>query len=906
MKTVKYFASMVMLLAVLSGCVDKDRPTPVPKPDPVPEKPTPTPEPAPDPGATTTPTIIFSADFSKEFGKMTALSVVGDEGWQVDTEQQVAFISGKGNKPNEDWLLTPVFDFSTATSATISFDHLLSNAEKATERQTMWVSSDYEGDIASATWTKLTIPTYASNTDKEMVNSGEIKLPDEMMGQAKVVIAFKYLSTKKQAATWSVKNIIVKGEGGKLANIPTPTPEPTPTPDPINFSLLLSNGGLIRDNKIVHAWQVGDKVSMWAMTEDNSKVLTASAIMNDDKSWKFEEQLSPEWEKANRIDIAYLPAGNYDPQKQEIRPKMEVNKKVGHFLVSHYYQDLLIGNGSRNGEVIEGSLNSPYKRVKVILSNNEKKQKLQEIKLSIEGPIANASYSNKQWNGTPTLLKLFYDDKNGSWEKGEADAILLAIPTNETSLKVTLNYINQIGEKQEIEQIISVGNTNVGEATFVFPEVKIINPALAFKLNINERYWKEANQKAWNLLHANYGGEHDEKTARDYYGWTNTRPLTDKLMHSTTIYKDDVNLLAWRAEMKEEKVMGERDWGLMLGLETLDGTLVEVYPPLYFNTIGGYVPSMNGGRDGFYDSYCYVTAPAGEYRIVCFVKYHKDYIGTRNGANEKWYKLPYLDSRDYDETCRGGGIGKKYLNEPIPWRKSPYNGIEKVTVIDRVAKHSVAPRWRMGMTYQSRNDFKNNNPSYTSGIDGHQKREMKKGLILQSTLVNNSNNTLQGTIVAKCEYLPMFNPIGYWRFDIHKEAYKNVGGLTPFWTSWSHEVGRTDLTIAPNSETVAQVEMVDFNWRWNKDGKCGMEMLGPDIYIHFYWIDENGNEELMKRVDYIYMNNSEKVNFGDPQTNKNMNIRFDDVGQGDWREYKVGYGPSEGRNTPSANGFNLY
>lgn len=27
----------------------------------------------------------------------------------------------------------------------------------------------------------------------------------------------------------------------------------------------------------------------------------------------------------------------------------------------------------------------------------------------------------------------------------------------------------------------------------------------------------------------------------------------------------------------------------------LDGTLVEVYPPLYFNTIGGYVPSMNGG-----------------------------------------------------------------------------------------------------------------------------------------------------------------------------------------------------------------------------------------------------------------------------------------------------------------------
>ena len=186
---------------------------------------------------------------------------------------------------------------------------------------------------------------------------------------------------------------------------------------------------------------------------------------------------------------------------------------------------------------------------------------------------------------------------------------------------------------------------------------------------------------------------------------------------------------------------------------------------------------------------------------------------------------------------------------------------------------------------------------------------MKKGLILQTTLVNNSNNTLQGTIVAKCEYLPMFNPIGYWRFDLYNDRYRRISGegaVIKYWNKWSHEVGRTDLTIAPNSEQVAQVEIVDFNWRWNKDGQCGVQMLGPDTYIHFYWIDENGNEELMKRVDYMYMNNAEKDNFGDPTTNRNFNYSNGWYQNLNWREYKVGYGPSEGRNTPSANGFNLY
>ena len=692
---------------------------------------------------------------------------------------------------------------------------------------------------------------------------------------------------------------------------PDPTPPPTPSPTPsgeIRLALSLTNRGVIVDGKLVNEWKNGDEVKLWGITKDGNKAIPLVAKRMANGQWSIPSTPADEWKSVERVALAYSPTAtnNYNPIKDTFRPQMEANKVIGSFRLSHYYNDLLIGEVQNPQKQISTALSSPYKQVQLILKNGTFSKKVNGIEVEVEGVLANAALSKEGWAGEPTTLKISYQDKKEDWKGEEADTLFFAIPTASDNLKATIHYRDEKGESKEEQKEVSLTQGAATKLLFRFHKEEIVNPPLAYTIPIDTKYWSEANQKAWDLLHSNYGGEIDEKKAREYYGWTNYRPLTDEAMHTKTLYKDDVNLLAWVAEMKEEQVMNGRDWGLMFGLERLDGTLVEVYPPLYFNTIGGYIPSMNGGRCGYYYNYCHITAPEGEYRMVCFVKYHKDYVGTRNGANEKWYKLPYLDSRDYSETCLMGGVGKKYLNERIPWEKSPYNGIEKVTVIDRVAKHSVAPRWRMGMTYQNRKDFENNDPSYTNAIDGHPYRKIDVGTILEATLVNNSNNTLLGTIVAKCEYLPMFNPIGYWRFDLHKEAYKNVGGLTPFWNSWSHEMGRTQVTLAPSSESKAQVEITNYTWRWEKEGDCGMEMLGPDKYIHLYWIDENGNEEMMKRVDYIYTNNSQKADFGDPARNKENTNVFNDCGIGRWREYKVGYGPSESRFAHEANGFNFY
>ena len=688
---------------------------------------------------------------------------------------------------------------------------------------------------------------------------------------------------------------------------PEPTPPPTPNGE-IRLALSLANGGIIADGKLANEWKTNDEVKLWGIAKGNAKTIPLVAKRLENGQWSVPSAPTDEWKSVERVALAYPPTAtnNYDPTKGTFQPQMEENKVIGAFRLSHHYNDLLIGEVQNPQKKVTATLSSPYEQVQLILQNGTFSKKVNGIEVEVEEMLANATQSSDGWAGEPTTLKISYQDKKEGWKGNEADTLFFAIPTVSDNVKATIHYRNEKGESKEEQQEIYLTKGAVTKLLFRFHEEEIVNPPLAYTIPIDTKYWSEANQKAWNLLHANYGGEINETKAREYYGWTNYRPLTDEAMHTKVLYKDDVNLLAWVAEMKEEQVMSGRDWGLMFGLETLGGTLVEVYPPLYFNTIGGYIPSMNGGNIGYYNNYCYITAPAGEYLMVCFVKSHKDYVGTRNGANEKWYKLPYLDSRDYSETCLLGGIGKKYLNERIPWEKSPYNGIERVTVIDRVSKHSVAPRWRMGMTYQNRKDFENNNPSYRNGKGGHPYRKIDVGTILEATLVNNSNNTLRGTMVAKCEYLPMFNPIGYWRFDIHKEAYKNVGGLTPFWTPWSYEVGRTQVSLDPNSENKAQVEITNYTWRWENEGECGGQMLGPDKYIHLYWVDENGNEEMMKRVDYIYINNSQKVDFGDPIKNKQNTNVFNDCGIGRWREYKVGYGPSEGRFVNAANGFNFF
>lgn len=133
--------------------------------------------------------------------------------WKWDTYGYMkasSFIGGSA-KESEGWLISPAINLTGKASAMLSFEHTgkYFSSNKLTEQEVM-VSTNYsEGAPSSATWTKLTISNWPTGNDWNFVNSGNINL-SSVVGNENVRIAFKYMSSASEAATWEIKNVIVK------------------------------------------------------------------------------------------------------------------------------------------------------------------------------------------------------------------------------------------------------------------------------------------------------------------------------------------------------------------------------------------------------------------------------------------------------------------------------------------------------------------------------------------------------------------------------------------------------------------------------------------------------------------------------------------------------------------------
>ena len=148
------------------------------------------------------------------FDKFTAVSVTGALAWKFDARYG-AVMSGydevaSASRANEDWFISPAINLSGKTSAKLTFDHARGPAGSmsiSVTNYTLWVSTDYtSGAPSSATWTQLTIPTHGTAA-WGYVSSGEITIPT---GNANTRIAFKYLCTDAESATWEVKDVVIK------------------------------------------------------------------------------------------------------------------------------------------------------------------------------------------------------------------------------------------------------------------------------------------------------------------------------------------------------------------------------------------------------------------------------------------------------------------------------------------------------------------------------------------------------------------------------------------------------------------------------------------------------------------------------------------------------------------------
>ena len=165
---------------------------------------TPTP---PDPG-----TGIFSETFANGQGQFTIqdVEIAGlNYVWAHMSNYKCMKANGyyQGAHATESWLVSPQIDLTNVTSATLKFDHAVAFASAEGSFFVM-ASTDYAGDVTTATWTELNIGTWPA-PNSSWVFEGASADMSSFAGQ-NVTIAFKYTSTMDVCPAWEVKNVVVE------------------------------------------------------------------------------------------------------------------------------------------------------------------------------------------------------------------------------------------------------------------------------------------------------------------------------------------------------------------------------------------------------------------------------------------------------------------------------------------------------------------------------------------------------------------------------------------------------------------------------------------------------------------------------------------------------------------------
>jgi len=158
-------------------------------------------------------TIIEEENFDDSWGNWTTVSVIGDQVWDRDNtwgigDTPCASITGYDGQPyeNDDWLISPALNLDNYTNELIVFQNALGyNGEDLKLK----ISTNYDGggDPYSATWSEELFTM--SSGFFEWTESGEIDLSG-YEGNA-VYIAFQFISTDSESATWEIDDISITG-----------------------------------------------------------------------------------------------------------------------------------------------------------------------------------------------------------------------------------------------------------------------------------------------------------------------------------------------------------------------------------------------------------------------------------------------------------------------------------------------------------------------------------------------------------------------------------------------------------------------------------------------------------------------------------------------------------------------
>ncbi len=179
-----------------------------------------------DPEASPKHSILLEEHFDSSLGEMISHTILG-KGIGFETTDGCAAVSGRRIGMTKILLMSPAFDFTDISDATLSFVHSISRGKRPSEEQMLYVTTeeimpDYPEE---ARWTRVEIPKYPEAGSEDFV-ANSIPLPDFVYGQKRVRFAFVYKSRDYQEALWRIDDVVLRvGEGD--------TPQEGPaTPDP--------------------------------------------------------------------------------------------------------------------------------------------------------------------------------------------------------------------------------------------------------------------------------------------------------------------------------------------------------------------------------------------------------------------------------------------------------------------------------------------------------------------------------------------------------------------------------------------------------------------------------------------------------------------------------------------------
>lgn len=136
--------------------------------------------------------------------------------------------------PTITWLISPAINTTKAEGndepVLVDFDYVLRYVGAGTDvaaYHKLYASTDYDGDVATATWTDLGFTAVESATkDWTFYAAPSITLPKEFVGKEKVVFAFRFECNDQNSTTWELQNFRVHQGNNDTPDIPD-VPQPT-------------------------------------------------------------------------------------------------------------------------------------------------------------------------------------------------------------------------------------------------------------------------------------------------------------------------------------------------------------------------------------------------------------------------------------------------------------------------------------------------------------------------------------------------------------------------------------------------------------------------------------------------------------------------------------------------------